>query len=517
MKKMILLWGPLVAITLVVAITAVMGVRSMLARTASDEGPELIEVSVYRGAGSAEITERELLVPLEEAVAPVLGVVSIASEAYDGDAVLTLGLDPERRSAQISQDLRDRLEKVSQRLSLGEDELTRTSRRVSEPTLWVKVSGPHPSWALGDFAYHHLQALLREKVKGLGWVEVVGLPTRELLIRVDPRRLEERGITLPDVVEALQRKHVRSPEDYSSMPDEAEELIPEALLEPLDLEKLSRVVVGRKSGAKISLSDVAVLEDAPGEPNVWREWNAPVHGLRLHRDWGISSELLVERVKAALDAARPDLPPGLQLEVLPEVPTEEPVLRGVHVEFSVRGADWEQLLELSAELQRKLVATGRTVAVTTDVRPPTWRFNLVPNPGRLSQHGVAPEEVASIIKALERGLHVGSYPVGGRNVEVMIRVVRGEQDRVEELLKQLAVRSDSGEWVPLGSVVTVSERPPWRSITRRDRERAITLLATWRPGLESAEALAEVEHLRTELPQGTHLVIHRHTSRAALP
>ena len=61
--------------------------------------------------------------------------------------------------------------------------------------------------------------------------------------------------------------------------------------------------------------------------------------------------------------------------------------------------------------------------------------------------------------------------------------------------------------IPLSSLVTSVERPALQAITRRDRERAITIYANVAPGKAQDEALKYVETLSRNLPEGTRIVL----------
>src|SRR5690606_25490039 len=68
-------------------------------------------------------------------------------------------------------------------------------------------------------------------------------------------------------------------------------------------------------------------------------------------------------------------------------------------------------------------------------------------------------------------------------------------------------RTASGDLVPLSSLVASEERPALQAITRRDRERAITVYANVAPGHSQDEALREVERLAADVPLGTRIVL----------
>jgi multidrug efflux pump subunit AcrB len=76
-----------------------------------------------------------------------------------------------------------------------------------------------------------------------------------------------------------------------------------------------------------------------------------------------------------------------------------------------------------------------------------------------------------------------------------------------EAVQRLQLRAASGDLVPLSSVVSTEERPAAQAITRRDRERAISIYGNVAPTSSQDRALAEVETLGKSLPEGSRIVL----------
>jgi len=76
-----------------------------------------------------------------------------------------------------------------------------------------------------------------------------------------------------------------------------------------------------------------------------------------------------------------------------------------------------------------------------------------------------------------------------------------------EDLQRLRVRTASGDLVPLSALVKEEERPALQSVTRRDRERAISIFGNVAPGKSQSEALAYVEQISKGLPPGYRAVL----------
>ncbi|MBU8894649.1 AcrB/AcrD/AcrF family protein [Corallococcus sp. H22C18031201] len=180
--------------------------------------------------------------------------------------------------------------------------------------------------------------------------------------------------------------------------------------------------------------------------------------------------------------------------------------RGFPVEFSVRGSDWDRLVDASQEMREKLQASGKVVDVDTDYQLGMPELRITPDRARAADLGVPMQSVASTINALVGGVRVGKYSTGGRRIDVRLRLMSGQRSRPEDL-SLLKLRTASGALVPLSTLVAQEERPALQAITRRDRERAISIFANVSPSSNQEEALATVERLAKDLPGGTRVVV----------
>ncbi|ATB39292.1 RND multidrug efflux transporter [Cystobacter fuscus] len=197
--------------------------------------------------------------------------------------------------------------------------------------------------------------------------------------------------------------------------------------------------------------------------------------------------------------------PGLRAVVMDLSQSGFTASRGFPVEFSVRGADWERLIEASTQMREQLQASGKVVDVDTDYQIGMPELRITPDRARAADLGVSMEAVGSTLNSLVGGVRVGKYSTGGRRIDVRMRLLKDQRARPEDL-SLLKVRTQSGELVPLSSLVAQEERPALQAITRRDRERAISIFANVAPGATQQEAMDTVERLARELPGGTRVV-----------
>lgn len=180
--------------------------------------------------------------------------------------------------------------------------------------------------------------------------------------------------------------------------------------------------------------------------------------------------------------------------------------RGFPVEFSVRGSDWETLVQQAEVVRQKLAASGTVVDLDTDYRLGQPELRITPDRQRAADVGVSMQDLGSTISALVGGSRVGKFNTNGRRVDMRVRLLADQRTGPEDI-SRLKVRTPAGELVPLSALVTQVEQPALQAITRRDRERAISFFANPAPGRSQDEALEAVDEISAELKPGYRAVL----------
>jgi hydrophobe/amphiphile efflux-1 (HAE1) family protein len=176
--------------------------------------------------------------------------------------------------------------------------------------------------------------------------------------------------------------------------------------------------------------------------------------------------------------------------------------RGFPVEFTVRGADWDKIVEYSEQIMKRMQDGGYMVDVDRDYVLGAPEIRVEPNREACGERGVAISTVARAVNAMIGGMRIGQYTTGGRRYDIRIRLVSGERETTKDISK-IWVRNNRGELVRLSEVVKIVEKPMVVSITRRNRERAIGVFANVAPGKSQADAIAAAEKIGKEvLPEG---------------
>lgn len=176
--------------------------------------------------------------------------------------------------------------------------------------------------------------------------------------------------------------------------------------------------------------------------------------------------------------------------------------RGFPVEFNIRGADWDTLREKSKEIVTKIQATGLVVDVDTDYRLGQPEVQVLPLRDEAAKRGVSIESITSTIEAAMGGVRQGKFTRDGRRYDVRISLNDEQRNDSKEILG-LQVRNQHGELIPLSEVVKLDTVPTLQTITRKNRERSISIFANVAPGKSQADALAAAQRIGQEvLPDG---------------
>lgn len=175
------------------------------------------------------------------------------------------------------------------------------------------------------------------------------------------------------------------------------------------------------------------------------------------------------------------------------------------ISFTLRGADWDTLAAEAVDFKDKLQATGVVADVTTDYQVGSPEIAMEPDRRRASELGITMSDLGNVVSSLVGGNTLGKFATEGRRVDIRARLLRDQRSRPEDL-SALLVRTKSGDLVPLSMLVTQKERAVLQTISRTNRERAITISANVAPGHAQQEGMNKVEELAKELPVGYRVV-----------
>lgn len=180
---------------------------------------------------------------------------------------------------------------------------------------------------------------------------------------------------------------------------------------------------------------------------------------------------------------------------------------GFPIEFNVRGRDWAVLAAAAREIAERMRGSGLVTDVDTDYQVGMPEVQVIPDRNRAADLGVSMAAIGETVNAAIGGIRVGKYKDKGRRFDIRGRLLSQQREKPEDI-ERLLVRTGAGEAVRLGELVKVVQQPALQAVTRRDRERAITVFANVAPGVSQAAAVdLSLAIARSVLPDGYRAVV----------
>ncbi len=318
--------------------------------------PIVLTTIVYPGA-SPEQVEREVLEPIEEAIQAISGVKTINGEARDGFAQITTEFVFSKPLQDATQEIRDAISTKRQDLPQEiEEPILRRLNETDAPIVTLSLFSTTLTPAqLTQIADPGITRELRS-IPGVADVKVTGAVKRELTVNLDPQRLQAAGVSVPQVVQALQQGNLAVPVGrVNSALDERTIRLQGRLNGPQDFMQL---VVAERGGRVVRLGDVAAVADGTEEQLTVALFNGKdAVGIEIKKTNEYSTTAVAAAILKKVDQLRPTLPKGAQFDVVKN--------KGIRVKDSVEN------------VQRALIEGALLTVLVVFLFLNSWRSTVI--------------------------------------------------------------------------------------------------------------------------------------------
>ncbi len=331
---------PIVTITAMLALVA-FGIAALF-NLDTDEFPDIqqpiVGVTILYPGASPETVEREIVDPIEESFSTISGVdwSRTQASATDGLAQFVVFFNFEKDVQEASQDIRDAIstKRADLPTEMEEPVLTRFDPSQQSVLSLALTSSDVPPAALTRIADPVIVRELRT-VPGVAQVSVVGGLERELTVEIDPTSMQAAGISVAEVVQALEAQNLAAPVGRLNGPlDERAIRLKGRLDSPADFERL---VVAERNGQVIRLGQIATVRDGTEEQRDLALFNGrDAVGIEILKAKGYSTTQVTDVVHQRVAGLQQRMPPGVKLEVVQDA--------GLRVHNAVRNVQ-EALIE----------------------------------------------------------------------------------------------------------------------------------------------------------------------------
>lgn len=161
--------------------------------------------------------------------------------------------------------------------------------------------------------------------------------------------------------------------------------------------------------------------------------------------------------------------------------------RGSPIEFTVLGPNWQKLTEQADKMMSAMRDSGLMVDVDSNYLLGMPEIAIVPNRIESALHGVSIDAIGQTVNALIGGVIVGQYPKDGQRYDIRLQVEK--EKKPEEELKTLLVGNSRSNLIPITRMTEEKEQKSLQSISRKNRQRAITIYAALSPGVSQQSAM----------------------------
>ncbi len=268
----------------------------------------VISVAVSQfGAAPAEL-EAQVTKTIEDGVSGVEGVRHIASSITDGLSMTTIQFNLETNTDRALNDVKDAVTRVRANLPQNVNEpLIQRVDVIGLPIVTYAAISPGKtpeqlSYFVDDVVKRALQG-----VRGVAQVERIGGVEREILVSLDPDRLQAAGLTAVDVSHRLRGANADLTGGRAEIGHDDQAI--RTLAGAKTLTDLAGSMIGLPAGGEIRLDDLGAVTDTIADRRTFARFNGePVVALGIKRARGASDVVVAEAVKKRIDALKASYP-----------------------------------------------------------------------------------------------------------------------------------------------------------------------------------------------------------------
>ena len=309
---------PLVT-TVAMLTLAVFGLFALL-RLKTDEFPDVappvVTVGIPYPGASPDGVAKEILDPIEEQIASITGVKHVSGKAYDGYGFIMVEFQFGKDLAEATQDLRDAISAKRADLPLEMKEpIIKKFNDTDRPIVSLALTSSTLSQAeLSRLADPTITRELRS-LPGVAEVLVSGKVERELTVELIPSRMQSAGVSVGQVVQALQLQNLAAPVGHVTGDLDERSIRLKGRLE--NVQEFAQLVVAERNGQLTRLGDIATVADGTEEPRTLALFNdREAVGLDIKKSKGFSTTDVSDKIRARVAELQTTLPKGTKLELV---------------------------------------------------------------------------------------------------------------------------------------------------------------------------------------------------------
>jgi hydrophobe/amphiphile efflux-1 (HAE1) family protein len=262
--------------------------------------PVATVITIYPGASPSEV-ENTVSKPIEDAISSLEGIEQIQISSQENSSFVTLELAQTVDVDKAVQEIQRKVNQVQATLPKEVRPPVVNKFALDElPVMRLAVAGNLTGTAFYDLVKNRVVPEIAQ-IKGVAQVAVLGGEEREIKINISSQRLEQYGLSLLQVTQAVQTANLDFP--TGKVTGEEGQLRIRLAGKFLSLDDIRNLVVGKsRFGSSIFLKDIAEIEDGVRDPEViCRTDGLPALGLVIRKQGDANAvdmaDLILEKIK----------------------------------------------------------------------------------------------------------------------------------------------------------------------------------------------------------------------------
>ncbi len=269
----------------------------------------------YDGA-SPELVEKEITIPLENAISGISGIDMLSSTSLLGKSRINIDF-------QLGVDINEAVSDIRNKLSALQSKLPKDSH---SPTVSKNDADANPVAVIGfsdksrnpleitDYVNRNIKPILQE-IKGVGEVSFHGGRDYAIKIALDPVRMAAHKVTVAEVKAALMQQNIDVPSGQIKSENRYYTVVTHARLQ--NAKHFSDLIISQRHQHPIRLAEIARVRVASeNEDNLLRINGKSAVGLAILAQSTANPVEVAAAVKKVISSLRQQLPAGFSIQIV---------------------------------------------------------------------------------------------------------------------------------------------------------------------------------------------------------
>lgn len=274
----------------------------------------IVLVSVTYTGASPEEMESLITKPVEDAVSSVAGIKTLSSVSREGVSQTTIEFELGTNPKLAANDVREKVAGIRRRLpdEIDEPVVQRYDITAQSILTFSLASENRSRGEIRKIAEDIVKDQIQQ-LEGVAEVSVYGAALREIQIQADPTKLEAYGLSLQQVLEAVNNNNVNTPGGH--VKEKGMELTVRSIGKYKSVDEIKQIIVLNQQGRLVRLQDVAEVLDTWAEERNYAATNGvPSVIVSIQKQSGTNTVGVAEKVKQAMQQLEQNvLPPDIKI------------------------------------------------------------------------------------------------------------------------------------------------------------------------------------------------------------